>query len=130
VASQCGVNTRGSKIYVRQIGISFSHSIRMALLELLNEIPAVHTTADREPVPISGPQSYDPRLNRFRTVVAGQAVQLPHHHRRLRLAGCGQGGGKLRPAVDGIGTLAGLHFPGWSVCRYPGRRCGWVVSTC
>ena len=42
--------------------------------------------------------------------VAGQAAQLGHHHRGLAFAGLRQRRGELRPAVQGVGALAGLDL--------------------
>ena len=42
--------------------------------------------------------------------IAREAIQLRHDHRTAELPGLRQRGGQFRPAVDGVGTFAGLDF--------------------
>jgi hypothetical protein len=39
-----------------------------------------------------------------------EPVELGDQHRAFRLAGCGEGCGKLRPAIERIGSLAGFDL--------------------
>jgi hypothetical protein len=42
--------------------------------------------------------------------IARESIELGNQHRAFRLAGCGEGGCKLRSAIERVGSLAGFNL--------------------